>query len=108
MMAPGVKLAATIEVTAKGNGAMRIGSLNLRVFDSHDDGEYYENGLLDIEFPDMNGDGRRQMVVSGIVCFTDEKEDRVLRREHVVYIYAFQPDGKFKEVYRNTKFRIDM
>ena len=106
VLAPGVKMTATIEVTAKGNGNMRIGNLNLKVFDEHDDGSYYENGLLNIEFPEINGDGKRQMVISGIVCFTDEKREKVVRREAVVYIYALRPDRTFKEVYRNTKFRI--
>jgi hypothetical protein len=107
MLAPDVKMTVTIEVTAKGNGNMRIGNLDLKVFDEHNDGTYYENGLLSIEFPDINRDGKRQMVVSGIVCFTGEKGEKVLRREAIVYIYALQPDRTFKEVYRNTKFRID-
>jgi len=107
VLAPDVKMSAVIEVTAKGNGRMRIGNLDLKVFDSHDDGSYYENGLLNIDFTDIDGDGKRELIISGIVCFTDEKGDKVLRREAVVFIYALQPNQTFKEVYRNTNFRLD-
>jgi hypothetical protein len=78
-----------------------------KVFDSHDDGSYYEGEMLKVEFADLDGDGRREMVISGLVCFTDQKVDRVLRREAVVFIYALQPDRTFKQVYRNTDVRID-
>jgi hypothetical protein len=107
LVADGVKLPADIEVTAKGNGYLRIGNLNLKVFDTHDDGSYYEGDLLNIDFADINGDGKRELLISGIVCFTDEKGGKVLRREAVVFIYALQPDRTFKQVYRNTDFRLD-
>ena len=107
VLADGVKMSATVEVTAKGNGWLRIGNLKLKVFDSHDDGSYYEGEMLKVEFADLDGDGRREMVISGLVCFTDQKVDRVLRREAVAFIYALQPDRTFKQVYRNTDVRID-
>jgi hypothetical protein len=72
-----------------------------------DDGSYYEGEMLKVEFADLDGDGRREMVISGLVCFTDQKGDHVLRREAVVFIYALQPDRTFKQVYRNTDVRID-
>lgn len=107
VLADGVKMSATVEVTAKGNGWLRIGNLKLKVFDSHDDGSYYEGEMLKVEFPDLDGDGRREMVISGLVCFTDEKGGHVLRREAVAFIYTLQPDRTFKQVYRNTDVRID-
>src|SRR5215472_9969627 len=107
VVAPNIRLMAKIEVTAKGNGLLHIANLNLKVFDSHNDGVFYENEMLNIDFVDLNGDGKREMVISGIVCFTDEKGDKVMRREAVVYIYALQSDRTFKQVYRNTDFRID-
>lgn len=107
VLAAGVKMSATIEVTAKGNGSLRIGNLNLKIFDSHNDGSYYDNEMLKIEFADLDGDGKRELVISGIVCFTDEKGDKVLRREAVVFIYALQPNRTFKQVYRNTDVRLD-
>jgi hypothetical protein len=81
--------------------------LNLKVFDDHNDGSYYENGLLNIDFADMDGDGKRELLISGIVCFTDEKGTSVSRREAVVFIYALRGGRTLKEVYRNTSFRID-
>jgi hypothetical protein len=107
VMAAGVKMSATIEVTAKGNGSLRIGNLNLRIFDSHNDGSYYEGEMLGVDFADLDGDGKRELVISGIVCLTDEKGDKVLRREAVVFIYALQPNRTFKQIYRNTEFRLD-
>jgi len=98
---------ARIEVTNKGNGTLEIANLKLHVVDSHDNGVYYQEWMLNIDFVDLNGDGKRAMVISGIVCFTDEKGDKVMRREAVVYIYALQSDRTFKQVYRNTDFRID-
>src|SRR5262249_24787066 len=46
----GVSMPADIQVTAKGNGYLRIGNLKLKVFDTHDDGSYYEHDLLNIDF----------------------------------------------------------
>lgn len=106
-LATGVKISAVIEVTAKGNGRLRIGNLDLKVFDGHNDGIYYENEMLNIDFSDIDGDGKREMLISGIVCFADAKGDKVLRREAVVFIYALQPNRTFKEVFRNTDFRLD-
>lgn len=105
--APGVKFLARVEVTAKGNGFLRLANLNLKVFDDHNDGVYYEDEMLNIDFVDIDGNGKRDIVISGIVCFTDEKGDRVVRREAVVFIYALQANKTFKEVYHNTDFRLD-
>src|SRR5437899_5551648 len=102
IIAPNIKLVATIEVTSKGNGSLRIANLDLKVFDDHDDGAYYENEMLNIDFSDIDGDGKRELLISGIVCFTDDTGDKVLRREAVVFIYALQPNRTFREVYRNT------
>ena len=92
VVAPNVKLVAKIEVSAKGNGSLRMANLDLKIFDDHDDGIYYENEMLYIDFSDIDGDGNRELLISGIVCFTDEKGDKVLRREAVVFIYALQPN----------------
>ena len=86
VLAAGVGMSATVEVTGKGNGWLRSGNLKLKVVDSHDDGSYYEGEMLKVEFADLDGDGRRELLISGIVCFTDEKGAHVLRREAVVFI----------------------
>src|SRR5713226_3522996 len=58
VVAPDVKLLAKIEVSAKGNGSLRIANLDLKVFDGHNDGIYYEHEMLNIDFSDIDGDGR--------------------------------------------------
>src|SRR6185369_2717906 len=90
----GLTFEAYIEITAKGNGFLKMANLNLKVFDSHDDGIYYENGLLKIDFPDLDSDGRREMVISGTICFTQEKTGQITRREPVVYIFRLSSDSR--------------
>jgi hypothetical protein len=107
IIAPNIKFVAKIEVSAKHNGSRRIANLDLKVFDGHDDGAYYENEMLNIDFSDIDGDGKRELVISGIVCFTGEKGDKVLRREAIVFIYALQPNRTLKQVYRNTDYQLD-
>ena len=107
IIARNIKLVAKIEVSAKGNGSLRIANLDLKVFDGHADGVYYENEMLNVDFSDLDGDGKRELVISGIVCFTGDKGDEVLRREAVVIIYSLQSNLTFKQVYRNTDYRLD-
>ena len=40
-----LKLTTSIEVTTKGHGWLKVANLNLKVFDSNNDGAYYEDGL---------------------------------------------------------------
>ena len=107
MMATNLALTATIHVTAKGNGFLEIGNLRLKVFDEHNDGTYYEPGLLNIEFADIDGDGRKELIISGIVCVTDEQTETVLGRNAVVYIYKLQSKNSFVQIYTNTKLRLE-
>ena len=101
VLADDIKMQARIEVTNKGNGVLKISNLNVKVYDSHNDGSYYENWMLNIDFVDIDGDGKKDLVISGIVCFTDEKGDEVLRRESIVLIYILQSDLTFKQIYSN-------
>jgi hypothetical protein len=56
-----VELEAVLETTSKGNGILSIGGLNLHVFDLHNDGTYYNDGILSVEFSDLCGDGYKEM-----------------------------------------------
>ncbi|PYJ95921.1 MAG: hypothetical protein DME23_22315 [Verrucomicrobia bacterium] len=98
----GVKLAAKIEVTAKGNGTLTIGKLKVAVLDDHNDGAFYEDEMLKTDFVD--GDGFLDLVLSGIICFTDEKGDKVVRREAFVStsIAANSDFGRFIPVLIST------
>jgi hypothetical protein len=107
-LSPSVRLRARIEVTNKGNGILEIGDLKLHVVDEHDDGIYFEGGLLSIDFVDIDHDGKREMVLSGIACFTGEKGDMVRRREALVFIYKLRDKRHFDLVYRNTDFSIEL
>jgi hypothetical protein len=106
-VAAGFEMLARIEITSKGNGILGIANLRLKVFDSHDDGTYFENGLLNIDFKDIDGDGKREMIISGIVCITDENGKVPLRREPVVFIYKLDANLAFKAVYRSGKVVLD-
>src|SRR5947209_2083767 len=64
----------TIDVTAKGNGLMRVLNLTLKVFDTCDDGQVYVDGLLHVEFVDLKGTGYKDLVITGTVVHTGEKE----------------------------------
>ena len=83
-----------IEVTSKGNGSMKIGNLYLKVYDTHDDGDFYEGHMLKIEFIDINKDGYKDIILTGIRCKTEEKGNLVVQREGVflIFLYDFQSD----------------
>ncbi len=60
----------TLDGTPKGNGTLKIHNLNLRVFDQHDDGLVYEDGLLEIDFKDLNNDKLNEIMDSTNKCIT--------------------------------------
>ena len=101
------KLKAYIEINHHGNGDIKIANLFLGIYDEHEDGAYYRNGLLDTDFVDINGDGFKDIVVSGAVCYTDDTEI-YLMDEIVLFIYFFEPGtGKFIPAYRDGSFSLD-
>ncbi|PYK98422.1 MAG: hypothetical protein DME19_12600 [Verrucomicrobia bacterium] len=104
----GVKLAAKIEVTAKGNGTLTIGKLKVAVFDDHNDGAFYEDEMLKTDFVDIDGDGFLDLVLSGIICFTDEKGDKVVSREAFVCIYKYCGKQRFRKIYSSSDFDLEV
>jgi hypothetical protein len=103
-----IKLIANIQMTPRGNGGLRIANLDLHVYDSYHDVAYYENDLLDIDFIDINKDGYKDIIVSGIVCYEHDKKNIILCREPVVFIYMFSPKKKkFFLSYRNASFKLE-
>ena len=105
----GISFHAKIVITSKGNGSMKIANLKmLKVYDDHMDGNVYENGLFDIDFIDLNADRYKDMVISGNVIYTDEKDEKTIFIEPVVFIYLFFPEKKkFVLSYRNASFSLD-
>lgn len=105
---PAVRLTASVEVTTKGNGTLNIGNLHLRVVDAHDDGAKYQNGMAHVEFVDVDGDGWKDVVVIGIVDYTDEKSDAVRKREPFTFIYRYDPKNKvFRQTYKHATFLLE-
>ncbi len=87
---PNLTLPATIEVTAKGNGFLSVGEVSLgKVYDEHDDGQTFEGSLADIAFKDINDDGFKDVVISGIINIHHEKHDEILSRGAFVRVYLY-------------------
>jgi hypothetical protein len=101
-----VKADVLIEVTNKGNGLLSVGGLALKVVDQHDDGALFAGGMAHVEFADIDGDGFKDLVVSGIAEYTDEKRDEVHERESFVFIYRYDAKAKaFKQSYAHASFK---
>ena len=104
----GVKFPARLKQTTKGNGALSIANLQLRVIDGHDDGALYAGEMPHVEFADLNDDGFKDLVVGGIVEYTDEKGDFVRDRESFVFIYRYDPKtNEFRRSYRRASFNLE-
>lgn len=88
---PDVKLQARVDVTVRRNGTLTIANLELRVLDEYDDGAVYVGGLLHVEFVDITGDGFKDLVITGTVVHTGEKETDPRSYEAVTSIYVFDP-----------------
>ena len=86
---PGVTFPATVNVTARRNGMLEFANLKLRILKEYDDGMVYVGGLLHVEFIDISGDGYKDLVVTGTVIHTGEKEEDPKVYETVTSIYVF-------------------
>jgi hypothetical protein len=106
-MGAGVKLTALIEETNKGNGLLSIGTLKLKVVDEHEDGAVYAGAVPHVEFADIDGDGIKELVVNGIVEYTDEKADVVREREAFVFIYRYDKAKGFKLAFKRASFALE-
>lgn len=96
-----------MEVTRQGNGTLSILNLNLRLYDEHDDSAVYKTGSLDIDGVDLNDDGRIDLVVSGIVLHTGEKETDPKTEESVVFVYVQDSSGsKFNRAYKKGSIEV--
>jgi hypothetical protein len=105
---PDTKLTAVIDITSKGNGVLRIANLNLKVVDGHDDGAVYDRGWAHIEFADIDDDGWKDLVVTGIVNYTDDKTEEIYKREPFTFIYRYDPArAEFRRSYRRASFGLE-
>lgn len=103
----GEKVTFTFNKTSKGNGTLLLGDHTLlRIMDTHDDGYYYKEGLLRVDFEDITGDNLKELIISGIVLETSEKE--VVTNEYpLVMIYSYK-NGMYQRVYKHAPIEIDM
>src|SRR5205814_1025774 len=97
---PNVKFDATVEATVRRNGILRVANLKLKVLDEYDDGSKYVGGLLHVEFTEISGDGFKDLVITGTVANTGDKESDPVTYSTVTAIYIFLPKEKeFKLVF---------
>lgn len=88
-----------LEGTTKGNGSIFMHNISVRLFDQHDDGMVYENTLT-VDIQDITGDGLKELLISGMLKFTGEKENDPVEYKPVVIVYTFDCEsGYFKKIY---------
>lgn len=100
-------ISAVLDKTTKGNGTLLLGDYSLlRIYDTHGDGYYYEDKVLNIELADITGNGLNELIITGVVINTDEKEV-IQGYKECVYIFSFI-DGKYKQIYKRSPIEIDL
>ena len=93
-------ITAVVDVTARGNGILAFANLKLKVLDEHDDGLIYVGGLLYVEFVDVSEDGFKDVVITGTIANTGEKETDRVTYSTVTSIYVYQPQRReFRSVF---------
>jgi hypothetical protein len=90
-VAPSITIPATFSVTSKGNGSLQWKGGLLRVYDDHDDGVVYYPRLLKNELRDTNGDGYKDIVVSGAVTLMGDEPSQHLQSISVRTVLTYDP-----------------
>ena len=88
-VADGKAIPASVSVTSKGNGILKFPGGSVKVYDSHDDGEVIDGFMLDIDLIDLNRDGLRDIVISGVTLVVGDGEDIHKRHRQVLKIYIY-------------------
>lgn len=99
-VSPGDFQPAEFEITSKGNGAISLPGLNVRIYDAHDDGSVFKNDLLSCEWKDTDDDGFLDLVVSGTAIQTEDKDDAKPVEIKVSGLFRWNPKNKQFEVTR--------
>ncbi|MFK5947351.1 MAG: hypothetical protein QM500_01110 [Methylococcales bacterium] len=103
------QLSAELQATSKGNGTLKIHNLYLRIFDQHDDGIIYENNLLNIDLKDLNGNGYNELIISGVLKHTGEKETDSASYSPFTQIFTYDCKiGLFTQLYKLGDYSIEL
>ena len=87
---PGVVFDAEVEVTAKGNGLLRLVNIRPRIYDTHNDTEIFADGLLSSRLADVNGDGYLDLILFGVKEVCDDKGNFLAFRPEF-FLWIFLP-----------------
>lgn len=63
-------------ISSKGNGTVSLPGITVHLYDDHDDGVYFKDGLLLSSLSDINGDGYTDIVLYGIAVISDEETQK--------------------------------
>lgn len=95
------------DVTRRGNGTVSIPSLTLKLFDQHDDGLVYRDGVLRLDAVQMYRDAPLSLIVSGIVRRTGEKENGPVTDEAITFVYYLDcKEGRFERAFGTSSWEI--
>ncbi|RXF00414.1 hypothetical protein [Pseudoalteromonas phenolica] len=87
----GVKVSYEFEITSKGNGAVILPGILLRLYDSYEDLSYFKNGLLNNEVLDVNSDGYKDILLWGTALTFDDDGNSLGEKEVVaVLVYSIK------------------
>ena len=108
-IAKNLSIPVTFDATKKGNGAINLNSLLIRVFDQHDDGVVYENDFLNMETKDLNNDDIKEIIFTGIIKHTGEKEIDPVSFEPITNIYQLNcSTGIITSLYSSSDYPIEI
>ena len=98
-----------LDKTVRGNGTLLIGNTLLKIRDANaDDMLTYQNEYLDVFFHDVNSDGVKDIIVSGITKqIADKGKKAALKPLLFIYTYSVKQD-RLIELFRNSVVEINL
>ena len=104
-----ISIPVTFKKKKKGNGTLNLNGLLIRIFDQHDDGVIYENSYLNLELKDLNNDNIKEIIFTGIIKYTGEKETDPVSYESISSIYRLNClTGFFVPIYSASRYPIEI
>ncbi|MPM78269.1 hypothetical protein SDC9_125280 [bioreactor metagenome] len=86
-------LDAVVEVSAKGNGLLRIADIKPKIFDEYDNTEIFTRNPILVCLTDINGDGYQDLLICGVKKVCDDK-GKFLAFRPEFFLWLFQPERK--------------